>query len=305
MSSPRDRDATTPTSRQRLAGAGPPRWRRAAHGRRAEPPQTSRTSPTAASSPATATTPSTARPGSRRAGTCRRPCPTGAPARRRPVPPASTRPVPTRRRRRRAPRGAGARAPGPVRRPRGSGTPRWSGCSPTRATSSARRAGRCSTAGRSPTAAAPEDAVLADADRLGAGAARARTTAPASVLRGRAGALDLVAFDVVYAVGALRGARSTRSPRRRCSAPSPALRLSPARLWKHRTGGLVPIPSGERGLRHAAGCCSPPRTARRCAGSSQDPAVQRPAARHRRRRRVLDGRRAPGRDPPRRPPARS
>ena len=54
----------------------------------------------------------------------------------------------------------------------------------------------------------------------------------------------------------------------------PGLRLSPARFWRHRTGGLVPIASGNDALRRAAGCCWPPRTARRCAGSSQDPTVR-------------------------------
>ena len=28
-------------------------------------------------------------------------------------------------------------------------------------------------------------------------------------------------------------------------APFPGFRLSPARFWKHRTGGLLPIPSGD------------------------------------------------------------
>lgn len=66
---------------------------------------------------------------------------------------------------------------------------------------------------------------------------------PAHVLRGRAGALELVAFDVVYPLG-----RSVVAKYAVTAAPLlgavPGLRLSPARLWRHRTGGLVPVPSG-------------------------------------------------------------
>jgi hypothetical protein len=65
---------------------------------------------------------------------------------------------------------------------------------------------------------------------------------PGSVLRGRAGALDLVAFDAVYASGryvvpeyAITAAPLLGTP--------PVLRLSPARLWKHGIGGMVQIPS--------------------------------------------------------------
>ena len=65
----------------------------------------------------------------------------------------------------------------------------------------------------------------------------------ASVLRGRAGSLDLVAFDIAYPLG-----RSIVAKYAVTAAPMlgavPALRLSPARLWRHRTGGLVPVPSG-------------------------------------------------------------
>ncbi|WP_409329385.1 hypothetical protein [Trujillonella humicola] len=67
---------------------------------------------------------------------------------------------------------------------------------------------------------------------------------PAGVMRGRYGALELVAFDVVfpdkrrvvpeYAI--------TAAP---VLATVPGFRLSPARFWKHRTGGLVPVASGD------------------------------------------------------------
>jgi len=66
---------------------------------------------------------------------------------------------------------------------------------------------------------------------------------PASVLRGRAGTLEVVAFDIVYPLG-----RSVVAKYAVTAAPLlgavPGLRLSPARLWRHRTGGLVPVPSG-------------------------------------------------------------
>ena len=67
---------------------------------------------------------------------------------------------------------------------------------------------------------------------------------PASVLRGRAGPLELVAFDVVYPTG-----RSFVAQYAVTAAPVlgtvPRFRLAPARFWKHGTGGLVPIPSGD------------------------------------------------------------
>jgi hypothetical protein len=88
----------------------------------------------------------------------------------------------------------------------------------------------------------PQDAVLRDLIatspvRPGKGAR------PASVLRGRAGALELVAFDIAYPLG-----RSFVAKYAVTAAPLlgavPVLRLSPARFWRHRTGGLGPIPSG-------------------------------------------------------------
>ena len=90
---------------------------------------------------------------------------------------------------------------------------------------------------------APEDAVLRDL----VASAPVRPTKdhrPASVLRGRSGALDLVAFDIVYASGRylVPEYAVTAAP---LLGTVPGLRLSPARLWKHRTGGLVPIASGD------------------------------------------------------------
>jgi len=90
---------------------------------------------------------------------------------------------------------------------------------------------------------APQDAVLAEL--VATAPVRAtRDHRPAGVMRGRSGTLELVAFDVVfvdkrytvpeYAV--------TAAP---VLLPLPGLRLSPARFWKHRTGGLLHVPSGD------------------------------------------------------------
>ncbi|MDT0274394.1 hypothetical protein [Blastococcus goldschmidtiae] len=88
---------------------------------------------------------------------------------------------------------------------------------------------------------APEDAVLSEL----IASAPPRLTKdhrPGSVLRGRAGSLELVAFDAVYTSGrhvvpeyAITAAPLLGTP--------PPLRLSPARLWKHGVGGMVQIPS--------------------------------------------------------------
>jgi len=88
----------------------------------------------------------------------------------------------------------------------------------------------------------PQDAVLADL----VASAPVRATAehrPAGVLRGRAGNLELVAFDVVYPTGRTWQAQwaVTAAP---MLAAVPAFRLSPARLWQHRTGGLFPVAGG-------------------------------------------------------------
>jgi hypothetical protein len=90
---------------------------------------------------------------------------------------------------------------------------------------------------------APEDAVLKDL----VASAPVRPTKdhrPASVLRGRSGRLDLVAFDIVYASGryVVPEYAVTAAP---LLGAVPGLRLTPARFWKHRTGGLVPITSGD------------------------------------------------------------
>jgi hypothetical protein len=88
----------------------------------------------------------------------------------------------------------------------------------------------------------PEDAVLADL----VASAPVRATKdhrPAGVLRGRADNFELVAFDIVYPMGPGWVAQwaVTAAP---MLAAVPAFRLSPARLWQHRTAGLFPVVSG-------------------------------------------------------------
>jgi len=90
----------------------------------------------------------------------------------------------------------------------------------------------------------PQDAVLqelidtAPAMRIG------KDHHPAGVVRGRAGSIDLVAFDVRYESGRYRQVEYavTAAP---VLLPLPRMRLSPARFWKHRTGGLLQLPSGD------------------------------------------------------------
>lgn len=66
----------------------------------------------------------------------------------------------------------------------------------------------------------------------------------ASVLRGRFGMLDLVAFDVVYSSGRylVPEYAVTAAP---FLGALPVFRLSPARLWKHGIAGMLPIGSGD------------------------------------------------------------
>ncbi|WP_448626245.1 hypothetical protein [Geodermatophilus sp. URMC 64] len=89
----------------------------------------------------------------------------------------------------------------------------------------------------------PEDAVLAEL--IAAAPVRlGKDHRPAGVMRGRAGTLELVAFDVLYASGRYRVPEYavTAAP---VLLPLPRMRLTPARFWKHRTGGLLQIPSGD------------------------------------------------------------
>ncbi|WP_448614923.1 hypothetical protein [Modestobacter sp. URMC 112] len=90
---------------------------------------------------------------------------------------------------------------------------------------------------------APEDGPLAELVRS-APVRPTRDHRPGNVLRGRGMGLDLVAFDVVYASGRYQVPQwaVTAAP---VLGEAPAFRLSPARLWKHGTGGLLQVPSGD------------------------------------------------------------
>jgi hypothetical protein len=118
---------------------------------------------------------------------------------------------------------------------------------------------------------APQDAVLGEL--IATAPVRAtKDHRAATVLRGRYGTLELVAFDVVYASGRYLVPQwaVTAAP---LLMPPPMLRLSPARFWKHRTGGLMQIPSGnpdfdQRWVLLAADDSQPVRRL------SQDPEVQ-------------------------------
>jgi len=90
---------------------------------------------------------------------------------------------------------------------------------------------------------APQDAPLRDL--IAAAPVRlSKDHRPAGVMRGRADALDMVAFDVLYASGrtVVPEYAVTAVP---LLAPIPYFRLSPARFWKHRTGGLIPVETGD------------------------------------------------------------
>lgn len=88
----------------------------------------------------------------------------------------------------------------------------------------------------------PEDAVLREL--IDSAPVRAtKDHRAASVLRGRGGSLELVAFDVVYASGryVVPEYAVTAAP---VLGTVPRFRLSPARFWKHGIAGMVPIASG-------------------------------------------------------------
>lgn len=89
----------------------------------------------------------------------------------------------------------------------------------------------------------PGDGPLADLVASAPMMRLGKDSRPAGVMRGRAGALELVAFDVVYASGryVVPQYAVTAAP---MLGTVPTFRLSPARFWKHRTGGLLQLPSG-------------------------------------------------------------
>jgi hypothetical protein len=89
----------------------------------------------------------------------------------------------------------------------------------------------------------PEDAALAGLI-ASAPVRPGKEARAASVLRGRSGPMELVAFDIAYPLGqgVVPKYAVTAAP---LLGVVPALRLSPARFWKHRIAGLIPIPSGD------------------------------------------------------------
>jgi hypothetical protein len=89
----------------------------------------------------------------------------------------------------------------------------------------------------------PEDAALVELVASAPLQRLSKDHRPGNVLRGRAGTLDLVAFDVVYASGRYLVPQYAITAAPMLGAV-PRFRLSPARLWKHRTGGLLPISGG-------------------------------------------------------------
>ncbi|SDY23453.1 hypothetical protein SAMN05661080_02793 [Modestobacter sp. DSM 44400] len=89
----------------------------------------------------------------------------------------------------------------------------------------------------------PQDAPLVDLVRS-APVRPAKEDCPGNVVRGRGMGLDLVAFDVVYETPRYAVPRwaVTAAP---VLGDVPSFRLTPARFWKHRTGGLLQVPSGD------------------------------------------------------------
>ena len=178
--------------------------------------------------------------------------------------------------------------PGPDRRPRPTAGPEWTGGprfgDGARASRPMERAFRYrDRPRRRPGLGAA--ARLDDLRRRGTGGRRparpdraapvrpGKDARPAGVLRGRAGTLELVAFDVAYPLGrslvpkyAVTAAPLLGAVPRLPALPRPVL-AAPAPAGSSRS------PAGTR-RSTPAGCCSPARTPRRCAGSSQDPAVQ-------------------------------
>jgi hypothetical protein len=90
----------------------------------------------------------------------------------------------------------------------------------------------------------PQDAVLAELIATAPVRRLGKDHHPAGVMRGRAGSIELVAFDIRYESGRVREVQYavTAAP---VLIPLPRMRLSPARLWKHGSGGLLQLPSGD------------------------------------------------------------
>jgi hypothetical protein len=92
--------------------------------------------------------------------------------------------------------------------------------------------------------AGPQDAVLQELVATAPVRRISKDSHPVDVLRGRAGTIDLVAFDVAYRSGRVQQVQYAIT-----AAPTllalPRMRLTPARFWRHGGGGLLHLPSGD------------------------------------------------------------
>jgi hypothetical protein len=90
----------------------------------------------------------------------------------------------------------------------------------------------------------PEDAALAELVR-GAPVRPGREDRPGNVVRGRGPGIDLVACDVLSPLGRGRWVSTHAITAAPVLGAVPAFRLAPTRFWRHRTGGLLQVPSGD------------------------------------------------------------
>jgi hypothetical protein len=90
----------------------------------------------------------------------------------------------------------------------------------------------------------PQDAVLQELVDSAPARRISKEHHPSGVMRGRAGSVELVAFDVRFVHKRISEVQYaiTAAP---VLIPLPRMRLSPARLWKHGTAGLLHLPSGD------------------------------------------------------------
>ncbi|MGY1855662.1 hypothetical protein [Modestobacter sp. SYSU DS0290] len=88
----------------------------------------------------------------------------------------------------------------------------------------------------------PEDAALAQLV-ASAPVRPGKEDRPGNVVRGRGNGLDLVACDVLSPLGRDRWASTHAITAAPVLGAVPAFRLTPARFWRHGTGGLLHIPS--------------------------------------------------------------
>jgi len=92
---------------------------------------------------------------------------------------------------------------------------------------------------------APQDAPLAELVQS-APVRPGKDDRAGQVLRGRGNGLDLVAFDVLSPLGRGREVSTHAITAAPVLGTVPGFRLSPARMWRHGTGGLVQVPSPDQ-----------------------------------------------------------